>query len=373
MSSTNTPDVNVDEERMNKSIKTLKSWASKINDILEDEFDNHIERAKKIHPEGVRMFEYLKEYTMRGGKRLRPSLVVAGYKAVGGKRDEIFPASTSMEAMHNYLIIHDDIMDQDDMRRNGPTLHKMYRDLHKEKSFSEDPDRFGENMGINAGDLTSSFATDQLAKSDFPAEKKIKAIRKFEDIHRHTGYGQVLDVMFNYKSPKDVEEKDTDQVYRLKTAHYTVAGPLELGAILGDGTEEQKQKLKEYGMMVGRAFQLADDLLVMYGDEEKLGKKVGTDLEEGNKTVPILKAYEMGNEEQKRIIEETMGKDNVSKERVQRIGEIIEETGAFDYCKRKVEKQAKKGKDAIRNVEDLDSDMRDFLLGIADYIIAREK
>ncbi len=300
--------------------------------------------------------------------------MIAGYKAVGGKDDEkIFPASTSVEALQTYLLIHDDIMDQDELRRGGPTLHKMYRKFHEENKYRGDSKRFGETLGINAGDLANSYAVDQLVKSDFPAERKIKALRKLENIHRHTGFGQVLDVMFNFRKTANVEESDTDQVYKLKTAHYTIAGPLELGAILGGGTEEQIEALKEYGMKAGRAFQLSDDLLVMYGDEEKIGKHVGTDLEEGNKTIPILKAYEMGNKEQKQKIKDAMGNKNLSKEEVQKIGEIIEETGAYEYCKQKVEKLAKEGKQAIKNAENIDPEIKEFLLGIADYIIAREK
>lgn len=367
------PEIEINEKRMKKAIETLKSWRDKVNEILEEEFEDHITRAEKIHAEGSKMVKYLKEYTLRSGKRVRPACVIAGYKAVGGEKEEIFSVSTAMEALQTYLLIHDDVMDKDDLRRGGPSLHKMYEKHHKKNKLKGDAIKFGESMAITAGDLANSFAVNQIVKSSFPNQQKMEALKKFEKIHRHTGLGQALDVTFNYKGTDQVKEKDTDQVYKLKTAHYTMAGPLELGATLGEGTKNQKKALRTYGMKVGRAFQLSDDLLVLYGDEEKLGKKIGTDLEEGNKTIPILKAYEMGNKKQKNQIKKTVGKKNLKKEDVKKIQEIIEETGAYQYCKEKVEKQVKEGKEAIKQAKNLDPEMKEFLLGIADYIIARER
>jgi len=361
----------VDLERMNKAVETLKEWAKKVNEVLEKEFDDHIKRAGKIHPEGARIVEHLKEYTLRSGKRIRPACIIAGYKAMGGESEEIFSASASIEAIQTYLLIHDDVIDEDDLRRGGPALHKLYRELHEKNNYKGNSKKFGWDMAILAGDLANSFGVDQLAKSNFDSEKKGKTVRKLEEIHRHTAYGEVLDVIFNYKTIDEVTEKDTDLVYELKTAHYTIAGPLEMGAILAGGTKEQKESLMKYGMKVGSAFQLADDLLVLYGKQEKIGKRVGTDLEEGNKTIPLLIAYKRGNEKQRKLIRETINKKNIPQETVQEIGEIIKETGAYDYCKNKVEKLIKEGKKEIENAE-IDPKMKDFLLGIADYIITRE-
>lgn len=364
---------NTDAEKMREALDTLKTWRDEVNEILSSEFKDHIERAKDIHPEGARIVEFLEKYSMRGGKRIRPACIIAGYKAVGGEEeDKIFSASTSIEALQTYFLIHDDIMDEDDMRRGGPSLHIMYRDIHKENDMVGDPDKFGKNMGIIAGDLANSYAVDQLVKSGFEPERKTEALEKFEEIHRHTGFGQTLDILGNFKNVEEIEEDDVMTVHRLKTAHYTIAGPLELGAILGNGSEKQRNILKKYGMQAGGAFQLYDDMLGLYGDEEKLGKPCDSDLKEGKKTVLILKALENGNEEQREFINYALGNDNLSNEEVDKVRKIVKDTGAYSYSRKKIKNLIEGAKDTVRNADVIDPDMKDFLVGIADYIVTRE-
>lgn len=365
--------ISVDEKRMKQAKKQLGEWKNDINKELEKEFKDHKRRGKRVHSEGVKAIEYLEEYTMRGGKRIRPALVIAGYKAVGGKKyKNILSASLSMEALQSYLLIHDDVMDKDDLRRGKPSLHKMYEKYFNDEKKGKDPEWFGKSMAINVGDLANSFAIDQMAKSDFDAEIKIKAIRKLEQIHRYTGFGQILDVTLNHMDADQVTEEDVMTVYQNKTAHYTLAGPLELGCIIAGGSKKQQKALHEYGMNVGKGFQAQDDMLVMYGDEEKLGKEIGTDLREGNKTLIIIKALENANNEQKQKIKNALGNEDLTSEEVKEIAQIAIDTGARDYTQKKAEKLINKGKRAIKDNEDIDPEIRDFLLGLADYIITRE-
>ncbi len=362
----------IDDKRMEEAVKELKKWREKINKELEKEFGTHKQRAEKIHPEGVKVIDYLEDYTMRGGKRVRPALIIAGYKAVGGEEPEkIVPASLSIEALQSYLLIHDDIMDEDELRRGDTTLHKMYEEYHEKEFPDGRAERFGENMGIIVGDIANSFAVAQLIKSDFDCEIKMKALEKFEQIHRHTGYGQVLDVTFNEKGLDDVDEEDVLTVHYLKTSQYTMAGPLELGTIFAEGSEEQRKMLKEYGEKAGKAFQVYDDMLGLYGDEEKLGKPIGSDLEEGKKTLLMVKAYENGNEEQRKKLKETLGKKDVTEEEVREVRRIVKETGSYEYSREMTVKLAEEAKDVL-DEEKLDPKIVKFLRGLADYIVTRE-
>ncbi len=362
----------IDQDRMENSVKKLKEWRDLINKELKREFKEHKKRAKKIHSEGVTVIDYLEDYTMRGGKRVRPALIIAGYLGTGGEDlDKLIPASLSIEALQSYLLIHDDIMDEDVLRRGDDTLHKMYEEYHKREFNGERPEKFGENMGIIVGDISNSFAVSQIIRSDFDDRTKIAVMDKFEEIHRHTGYGQVLDVTFNEKKLEDVTEKDVLTVHYLKTSQYTMAGPLELGAIFAGATEKQKEIFRTYGEKAGKAFQVYDDLLGLYGDEEKLGKPIGSDLEEGKKTLLVVKAFERGNKEQKRIIKSSLGKKDITEEEVMKIREIVRETGSYQYSRNLTTKLANEAK------EDLDEDVIDpeivqFLRGLADYIITRE-
>lgn len=365
-------DVEIDEERLERSMEKLKKWKKRINDSLDEEFENHKKRAEEIHPQGVKMIDYLQDYTMRGGKRVRPALMIAGYKAVGGTDlNKIVPASLSIEALQSYLLIHDDIMDEDELRRGEDTLHKMYEKLHRKKYGDDNSEKFGRDMGIIAGDIANSFAVNQIAKSGFSPEIKVEAMEKFEQIHRHTGYGQVLDVTFNQKSVEDVEEKDVMTLHYLKTAQYTMAGPLELGAILGEGSEEEKEMLKDYGIKVGKAFQVYDDMLGLFGTKEKLGKPVDSDLKEGKRTLLILKALENGDEEQRKKILDVLGNKDITEEEVKEVRKIAKDTGSYDYSRELTVKLAEEGKDKL-DKDVIDPEIVDFLRGLADYIITRE-
>ncbi|MFP4116518.1 MAG: polyprenyl synthetase family protein [Candidatus Aenigmatarchaeota archaeon] len=362
----------IDDERMEKAVKELKKWREKVNKELEEEFELHKKRAKNIHPEGVKVIDYLEDYTMRGGKRVRPALIIAGYKAVGGKEPgKIVPASLSIEALQSYLLIHDDIMDEDEVRRGDTTLHKMYEQYHDKKFPDGRAEKFGENMGIIVGDIANSFAVAQLIKSDFDCDTKMKALEKFEQIHRHTGYGQVLDVTFNEKSLEEIDEEDVLTVHYLKTSQYTMAGPLELGVIFARGNEDQRKILKKYGEKAGKAFQIYDDMLGLYGDEEKLGKPIASDLEEGKKTLLMVKAYENGDEEQRKKLKEALGKKDITEEEVKEVRDIVKETGSYDYSREMTVKLAEEAKQVLDESK-LDPKIVKFLGGLADYIVTRE-
>lgn len=363
---------NVDMERMDKAAQELKDLREKINKEIEKKFDEYTERASRVHPQGVRLIDYLREYTMRGGKRVRPALVIAGYRAVGGKDvEKIVPASLPIEALHSYFLIHDDIMDEDEMRRGLPSLHKLYEKYHRENFSNDNSERFGENMGIVAGDISNSFAVSQLIESDFEPEVKIEALKKFEEIHRYTGYGQTLDVIFNEKDADEVSEDDVLTIHLLKTAQYTIAGPLELGAIFGRGTDEQKEMLRDCGIKAGKSFQIYDDILGLYGKEERTGKPADSDIKEGKKTLLVLKALENGNEEQRETILNALGNEDVEEEEVEKVREIVKETGSYDYSWNLAMKLAKRGKEVLDD-DVLDPEIVGFLKGLADYIITRE-
>ena len=363
---------NIDEGRMEEATTQLKEWQEKINEELQREFDNHKERAEEIHPEGVKVIDFLEDYTMRGGKRVRPALIIAGYKSCGGEEvEKIVPASLSIEALQSYLLIHDDIMDEDELRRGDKTLHKMYEEYHEQEFSGARPEKFGENMGIVAGDIANSFAVSQLIDSDFENETKIEALRKFEKIHRHTGYGQALDITFNQREVEEVCENDVLTVHHLKTAQYTMAGPLELGAIFAGGDGEQIEMLRKYGEKAGKAFQVYDDMLGLYGNKQKLGKPVDSDLKEGKRTLLILKALENANEKQKEFILNALGNDDITEDEVREVRKIVKETGSYEYSRKKTIELAEEAKEAL-DEDVLDPEMVKFLKGLADYIITRE-
>ncbi len=310
--------------------------------------------------------EILEEYTLRGGKRIRAILMIVGYKMMGGKNDEIIKASSSLELIQSYLLIHDDIMDESDLRRGKDTVHKIYEKKHLKNGFGGRPIRFGESMAIIAGDLANAYAMEILSSSDFPAELKVKAIHKLNEIIEYTGYGQIIDI---YSGALDeFKEEDLILLHKYKTARYTIEGPLALGIILAG---KEPEGIENYAIPVGIAFQLQDDILGLFGSEEEIGKPVTSDLAEGKKTLLIIKALENASNEDRKIIMQALGNPAVTYEQLEKVREIVRRTGSLDYSKNLAKKMVEEAKDYLKGIEVEDEEMRDFLLWLADYMISR--
>jgi len=359
------------------AIEKLKEHKQEVDKRLSKYFHEKIEHAVK-ESESIEyideLSEHIREYNLRGGKRIRPSFVVEGYRAVGGKDiDSIYDAALAVETMEGYLLIHDDMMDRDDLRRGGKTVHAIYREWFKNR-FNEnekEAEHFGDTIAICAGDIVETFGTELIARSNFPAELKIKAIQKYNFIARYTGYGQVLDTIVEELPPEKVTEKHVLTVHKFKTSLYTITGPLQIGTILAGGTPEQLNIMEEYGKNLGVAFQIQDDILGIYADEKKLGKPVGSDLKEGKRTLLILKALEKGTPEQQQKLKSLLKKQDITPEEVKEAQDIIRDTGSLDYSKQLAVQYANKGIEAIKNTN-FEQEGKEYMLGIADYLINRE-
>ena len=348
----------------------LKDFQKKIESRITSFLDERINEAAEIKSEAKELLENIKEYNLRGGKRLRAAFCVQGFKAVGGADEEaILDAAVSLELLQSFLIIHDDIMDEDSFRRGGKAFHKIYEDVAVKRFPEVNSSRFGENVGIIAGDLLQSFGIEALIHSDFPTETKFEALKKLNEIIYYTSFGQIFDLLNECR--KNPSQEDVMLTHTYKTAFYTVSGPLQLGAILGEASEKQLTVLNNYGIPLGQAFQLQDDILGIYGSEEKLGKPADSDLKEGKQTLLIVKAMEKGNEKQKKKIRQALGNRNLSREEAEEARKIIIETGSLDYSKKLIEELIEEAKKAL-NEADFNEEGKNFLLGVADYMLSRE-
>ncbi len=311
--------------------------------------------------------EILREYTLRGGKRIRAILMIVGYKMMGGEMEEdIIRASTALELIQSYLLIHDDIMDESDLRRGKDTVHKIYEKKHLKNGFAGRPVKFGESMAIILGDLADAYAMEILSDSKFPAELKVKAIYKLNEIIEYTGYGQIIDI---YSGVMDeFREEDLLLLHKYKTARYTIEGPLALGMILAGA---EPDGIEKFAIPVGVAFQLQDDILGLFGNEEELGKPVTSDLAEGKKTLLIIKALESGSSEDRKIIMGALGNPAVTYEQLEKVRDVVRNTGSLDYSRNLAESLVKEAKNALMSMEVKDESMREFLLWLADYMIKR--
>ncbi len=282
----------------------LEDYRKRINKELERFFDAKINVASG---EEKHLTEKIKEYTLRGGKRIRPVLTVLAYKCFK-EDDKIIPASVAMELIHSYLLIHDDIMDEDDLRRGKPSMHKMLGEGHR-----------GMSAAILAGDLCNSWINESILESEFSKENKLKALKQISEILDKECYGQYLDFL---PGVENLTREEVLHLYELKTSAYTTVGPVKIGCILAGASGSEEERLNEFAKNLGIAFQLQDDIRGVFSTQEEAGKPID-DIEEGKKTLLLVRTLEMCSEEERKYILENYG--TAEPEANRRIKEIMEE------------------------------------------------
>lgn len=357
------------EVMMTSAEELLVSYNDRLEPVLRGYLDRRMEDAWTLSPDCREMLANVREFTLRGGKRIRPALVYYAYRCFEQDHDEdILFASAAVEFLHSYLLIHDDIMDEDDLRRGRSTMHKTYADSTMASRYKS-REAYGNAMAIIAGDIASAMATDVLTIPDFPPDRRLRAINKLSDITITVCHGQALDILSSCR--EDCREEDAELVNRLKTACYTVEGPLHIGGILAGASDADLRAFSDYALPLGQAFQIMDDILGLYGDEHRLGKPIGSDLREGKKPLLILKALEIADDEQVSVITQALGDADLTSSEIEAVRTAVSECGALDYCHGLAESLAKHAQTTLPG--NLSPEGRDFLVAIADYVVNRER
>jgi geranylgeranyl diphosphate synthase type I len=286
---------------------------------------------------------------IQGGKRMRPFLVIKGCQAVGGKVEDAVPAASAIELLHNFTLIHDDIMDNDLLRRGVPTVHTLW----------------GVPMAILAGDLLFAESLHVLLSGNGDPER---LRRSAEILTRSTitlSEGQYMDISF--ESRVDVSEEEyLDMVYRKTGALFQAGG--EMGGIMGGGDARSVELLGTYGRDMGIGFQIFDDYLGMTSSENILGKSVGNDIREGKKTLIVIKAMQTPARDH---LLGVLGKRDATDSEIASLLELIKENGVLDYVFSKAKDYVDKARTAIAGLPQ--SPARATLLELADYAISRER
>ena len=237
------------------------------------EMGRRLAEVGDISPELVKILEMMCELS-QGGKRMRGLLTVLGYQLAGGNKEgeeEVIKAAVVMELFHLGLLIHDDFMDQDDLRRGVATIQSRYSDRH-----------VGESLAVLAGDYTFGWGVEILSSLNLSKDSVLKAMQVWGKYFTRVGYGQTLDVL------KTADEKSLLSILALKSGEYSCVLPLQLGAALAGGNQEIMDKLYKYGMELGWVFQLRDDYLAEWGDSHNTGKPVGNDKREGKHSFALM-------------------------------------------------------------------------------------
>lgn len=269
-----------------------------------------------------------------GGKRIRSTLVLLSCEAVGSNARRALDAAIAVEVMHNFTLVHDDIMDNASTRRGRPTVHA----------------RWGLDQALLVGDVLLGFAYRQLLRTD--ATRIARALHVFTESFIAVCEGQAMDIAFERRS--DVTVADYFAMIEKKTGTL-IATAAELGAIIGGGTEREIAALATFGKHVGRAFQLQDDLLDVVADEADFGKSIGGDIIEGKRTFLLLKALERASGRQRQALLQVMrgqharrlGSRAAREKQVRTIAAIYEATGVLDEARRRIRRDTNQALEAL--------------------------
>ncbi len=297
------------------------------------------------------LFKASRHLISAGGKKIRPSLALISCEAVGGEVEDAMNVATAIELIHTFSLIHDDIMDKDEMRRGEPAVHILW----------------GEAMAILAGDILFSKAFESAINTEIDElsyKHLIRALSVITDSCIKICEGQALDLEFEEKF-EVTEDEYMEMIYK-KTAAL-ISAATKSGAIMGGGSPKEVKALSEYGKCIGIAFQIHDDYLDVAGEEEILGKPVGSDIAEGKMTILVVKALERANTKDKRRLISIL--EEKSHEKVGEAIKIFEKYDSIDYAHKLALDHVRMAKHQLEALED--SRAKSFLHDIADFIVER--
>ena len=314
----------------------LKKYQVIINKQLELYLNKQITEIKD--PFTKYCYKLIKEYTLNNGKRIRPACVILSYLASNGKDErKIYPIAVSLELLHTYSLILDDIMDEDDFRRNKPTVYKQLKNYFlnnfSEKNyngplFNKTSSKFSVSYAIMLGNLTNILSKKAVLESDFSDELKNKAMQLIGNTDQEIYHGQMLDLLFEYQT--NISEKQYLEMTKLKTC-VLLGLCFELGALFANADEHTTMMLKEIGINSAFSFQIQDDILDLSGNK---GHELGSDIKNKKKTLLMIKTIDLANNEQKKIIKKICSSPEINEAAIKKIIEIMHSTGSVKYCQK---------------------------------------
>lgn len=312
------------------------SWdASSIDQVLQEFIDDQSGWLSELGPDADRLLEHART-SVTGGKRFRAAFCWWGHLAVGPPLDPmaLAKACSSLELLHASALVHDDYMDASDTRRGHPATHKAFEQLHRANGWSSSSEQYGAAAAILLGDLLLSWADEMLRTSGLPSDRILEALRYFDLTRSEVVLGQFLDVSAQARGTTDVET--AMRVVRYKSAKYSIERPLHVGAALAGASPEVINQLTRFGLPLGEAFQLRDDLLGVFGDPEVTGKPAGDDLTEGKRTVLIALALDGLDQSSAQLLDQSLGRE-LDENQVAQLRELIEKSGAREQVEQVIE------------------------------------
>lgn len=344
---------------------SLRLIAGRVSTRLDEVLAPEHERWSSFDPDLAEPMAEIARLVLAGGKRLRPAFCQWGYVAAGGDADDaiVADAGAAFELMHAFALFHDDVMDDADSRRGQPTTHTVFAERHAADGWAGESRRFGEGVAILIGDLAFVYADRLLA------EANPTAWRVWNELRIELNVGQVLDILGSVRGVRDVAQ--AERICRYKSGKYTIERPLHLGAALAapDRFDELAPVLSGYGLPLGDAFQMRDDVMGAFGEEDVTGKPVGGDLREGKPTPLLARAVAAADDAQRDVLR-LVGSEALTDTDVERIQSVLVETGALADLESTIDRLTAEAIEAIQAAS-LDATATCELVALAEFVAAR--
>jgi geranylgeranyl diphosphate synthase, type I len=331
-------------------------------------------RLADAGPEAAALIDAARR-SVSGGKRLRAAYCYWGWRAAGGSpsSDRPIVAGAALEWLQASALVHDDVIDESDTRRGRPAAHRAFATQHAERAFRGDRFRFGVGAAVLLGDLMLSWADEMFraAATDAAATTATTAAGHFDACKSELVAGQFLDVVA--EAAADPSAESAMRVVRFKAAKYTVERPLLIGATLAGADRALCDALSGFGVPVGEAFQLRDDVLGAFGDASVTGKPAGDDLRSGKRTVLVARAYERADPAQRRLLDTTIGDPALAADDVERVRGVLRSTGALAAVETQINELHDTALAVIDAAPLADEDARKALITLAERSIRRDR
>jgi len=352
--------------------------AGLIQERIDDVLAKHRTELEALGPDSQPLLDEASAY-LAGGKRMRARFAMLGFQAVRpldlggepwGELGLALDAAASLELFHAAALIHDDVIDHSDTRRGRPATHRHFAAQHLEAGWRGDSEHFGLAAAILLGDLLQSWADELMQRACDQTEDRQAARSAREHFNRmrsEVAIGQYLDVLEEQQqdfAPEAEQLERSTRVLVYKSAKYSVEAPLLIGGALAGASPEQTQALSDFGLPVGVAFQLRDDLLGVFGDSELTGKPVGDDLVEGKRTVLVTLARESLPATQRRLFDEMLGDSELDGEQLGMLQHTIRDSGAVRRVEEMITRNVERAEIAL-DFAPLDAGVKERLIRLA--------
>jgi geranylgeranyl diphosphate synthase type I len=344
---------------------SLTTIAARVEERLAGVLDGELARWSAFDGDLTQPLNELRRLVLAGGKRLRPAFCHWAFVGLGGDADDqrVIDAGAAFELMHAFALFHDDVMDDASERRGAPTTHTVYAAEHESAGWAGESRRFGDGMAILIGDLAFVYS-DQLLADANPV-----AWRVWNELRIELNVGQVLDILGSVQGDRRLAK--SERICRYKSGKYTIERPLHLGAALAAPNRfaDVAPLLSAYGLPLGDAFQMRDDVLGAFGDAAVTGKPVGGDLREGKPT-PLLALATAAADPRQRDVLERVGASDLSDDDIAAIQQVIVDVGALADLEDRISTLADGAIAALDSLP-VTGEARSELAALADYAVQR--